>query len=648
MSKYTPNNEQVTVGAKDSIENFEEFPEEDIEQTIPERFEKVVREYPDRTAVKMGDRALTYDQLNRAANRIARAILEKRGPVSEPIALLFEHGIDVIAASLGVWKAGKFIVAMDTSFPSERIDFILTDSQTGLFLTNELNSKMAANHTHQERTLLSIDGIDQSTSSENLSLPISPNDLRILRYTSGSTGKPKGVMYSHKSLFRGFESHSISHEDRLSLLHSVAFGSANAHLFLSLLNGASLFPFDIKSAGIHNLANWLIQEEITMLHIPPAAFRQLGDIFVGQANAPKLRLIRLSGAPITSLDFELYKKHFCSTTLLEIRMSATETRAIGRAVVGHDFAFPEKGTPAGYPAPGTKVLLLDEDGCEVGPGEVGEIAVKSRGLSDGYWRSQELDSSKFLKNPGGGDERIFLTGDLGRMLPDGFLIHLGRKDLMVKIRGYRVEIGEVEEALLAHPNVKEAGVAAWDRDGGEQYLAAYIVPREGVGPTVDELRGYLRQKLPDYMLPWAFMYLESLPLTNGKLDRKALPEPENKRPEMKTLYESPRNEVELELVRIWEKVLAVCPIGVHDKFFDLGGHSLAATRVVSRVIEQFQLEIPFQSLFQSPTVADMAAVITDYEDKRLGEKELEAILDDLESLSDEEAQKLLQNTDGKL
>jgi len=614
---------------------------EKIVQSIPDRFEKIARQYPDRLAVKMGDRSLTYDAFNKATNRIARAILAIRGPGSEPIALLFEHGIDLLLALFGVLKAGKFYVAINSTFPPERMNTILEDSGTGLIATNGGNAEVARSLTGGTRGLLNIDAIDGSVSSENLGLAISADVLLTILYTSGSTGDPKGVCLRHKSIRHNTNGYfPIGLDDRLSLIHSVSFGSANTHLYHSLLNGASLFPFDIRSEGVERLARWLSREEITMLHVPPAVFRQIADAALLEHKFPHLRLLRLSGAPVAKSDFDLYKKNFFSTTLLEIMMGSTESRGICRAVVDQTFSFPETGTPAGYPNPDKKIFLLDENGREVGPGEVGEIAVQGTSLSERYWRQPENNGAKFLRGPKTVEEPMWLTGDLGRMRPDGFLIHLGRKDFMVKIRGYRVELGEIERTLHAHPQVKEAGVVARDRESGEKYLAAYVVLSSHPRPTVDELRRFLKRTLPDYMMPSAFVFMESLPLTNGKLDRKALPNPDERRPELTQPYISPRNDVERMLAEIWAEILSLDRVGVHDNFFDLGGHSLAATRVVSQVIKQFRLELPLQSLFQSPTVAEMAAVIDERQKNRLTEEELERILTELEAMSEEEAKKL--------
>ncbi len=592
---------------------FVEFPKEEIEQSMPARFEKIVRMYPGRLAVKMGGRALTYGELNRYANRIAHGILQKRGPGSEPIVLLFEHSIEVIAAIFGVLKAGKFYVALDPTFPLERISYIVEDSGAGLIATNSGNTDLASKLKNDTRTLLNIDEINNSYSSDNIGLSVSPDDIVTICYTSGSTGKPKGVVQAHRNVLHSVklltESTRIRVDDRLTLLHSLSFASGHAHLRISLLNGASLFPFDIKSEGVHRLAKWLEDEQLTVYHSPPSLFRQLAESLSGREKFESLRLIRLSGAPVTQLDFDLYKKNFGPETLLEFGMGSTEARGIGSAMVDRTFTFPEQGVPIGYPPPEKKILLLNENGRQVEFGQVGEIAIMGRNLNLGYWNQPDLTGAKFLADPTGGNERIYLTGDLGRMMPYGFLIHLGRKDLMVKVRGYRVELGEIEMALLTHPHVKDAGVAAWDREPGEKYLAGYVVLRQGSALNVSDLKVFLRKTLPDYMLPSTFMFLESLPLTNGKLDRSALPKPDNRRPDLKAEYVSPNTETEKRLSLIWSEVLSLDQVGIQDNFFDLGGHSLLAMRIASGVARDFQVELPTKLFFESSTIASHADYI---------------------------------------
>lgn len=594
-------------------EKCEELPIDDVEKSIPERFEKIVRRYPNRLAVKMGNRGLTYNDLNQAANRVARAIRAKRGEGSEPIALLFEHGIDSIVAIFGVLKAGKFYVALDPSVPRDRIRYILEDTKPPLIVTNERNSTLAQQLTNGDAMSLNVDEIDDSLCCENLGLLLTAQELSTVIYTSGSTGEPKGVAETHEFRLAETKNHikiaRLCPEDRLALLHSVSFSSANVQLFSSLLNGASIWPFDLKNEGVGHFAEWLLDNRITVLHLPPSAFRQLSELITNPTRFARIRMIRLSGAPITIHDFNLYRSNWPRQTSLLIAMGSTEFGTIAQAILDKRFQFPYQGTPIGYPAPYKKILLLDANGQEVGPGQTGELAVKGRCLTAGYWTTLKQITTKVLTHSNNDKERTYLNGDIARMLPDGFLIHMGRKDFMVKIRGYRVEIGEIERALLLHPKVKEAGVAALNREAGEKYLVAYIVPRQMPAPTTSEFFSFLKETLPDYMIPSTFVFLDSLPLTNGKLNRAALPLPDHGRPQLSKSYIAPRNLVEEKLVQIWEKVLDLRPIGIHDDFFDLGGHSLLASRLFVEIEKAFGKQLPLTTLFWARNVEQLARII---------------------------------------
>ena len=286
--------------------------------------------------------------------------------------------------------------------------------------------------------------------------------------------------------------------------------------------------------------------------------------------------------------------------------------------------------------------MLDEQEQEVGFDQVGEIAVRSRYLSTGYWQDPSLTAAKFVADPSKPNERMYLTGDLGRMTPDGCLYHLGRKDFQVKIRGYRVEVAEVETALRQHEKIKEVAVVGRSDPSGNSRLVAYVVPATKIETSASTLRQFLSNKLPDYMIPTSFVFLECLPVTpNGKINRRLLPEPGRSRPDLATPMASPRNDIERELVRVWADVLALDMVGIGDNFFDLGGDSLSASRIIARVLERFQLDIPMSQLFNAPTIADMAAVITAHQDKILSEQALAALLNELESLSEAEAARIL-------
>jgi acyl carrier protein len=262
--------------------------------------------------------------------------------------------------------------------------------------------------------------------------------------------------------------------------------------------------------------------------------------------------------------------------------------------------------PVGYAVADNEVMLLDDSGAPVA-GDEGEIAVRTRYVSPGYWKRPDLTADSFFDDPSDAKAKIYRTGDLGRMLPDGCLLHLGRKEFFVKIRGYRVELEEIELALVEFPGVKEAVVTALNNNSGDERLVAYIVPKAAPGPNASEMRRFLAAKLPDYMIPATFIALDTVPLTDTlKVDRKALPKPKGLRPEIAACYAPARNSVEEALVKIWAEVLELDQVGINDNFFDLGGHSLAATRIISRIVKTFSVDLSVRALFDSPTVAEMA------------------------------------------
>jgi non-ribosomal peptide synthetase component F/acyl carrier protein len=622
---------------------FEEFLPEDLEGSIPERFEKIVRKYPDRIAVKTRSHEVSYDGLNRAANRLARVILAKTGQDPKPVALFLEHGVPPIIANLGILKAGKVAVQTDPAAERSRIAHLLADSQAALVITNTKNYSMARERMNAKHSLINMDELDSSLSDVNPKLSIPSNAPASVRYTTGSTGQAKGSVKTHRH-----ELHAVANltkyfricaDDRVIMLGRHVLGK---HTFEALLNGGTLYPFDLREEDLVTLGRWLIQQEITIYKSFPTAFRHFVDTLSGHESFPKLRLIRLEGEPVYSADLELYKKHFASNCLFVNSFSSTETGTVCVYFADKNTQIDGHRIPVGYPVDGMEVLLLDELGRDVGPNQLGEIAVRSRFLSAGYWQKPELTREKFHLEPGTEKEQLYLTGDLGEMSEHGCMVLLGRKDFEIKIRGSRVDVSQTEAALAEHPGIKELTVVPKKLPSGDTRLVAYLVARQSPAPAATDLRHFLKQRLPEFMIPTAFVVLDKLPLlATGKVDRRELPDPGDRRPELDTPYVSPRTGIESELRRIWTEVLGISRIGIHDSFFDLGGHSLAATRVVSQVIKQFQLELPLQSLFESTTVATMAAVITEHQGKKVGEKELDRILTELESLTDEEARRLL-------
>jgi amino acid adenylation domain-containing protein len=644
VANLPPEQEAIRAKCFHPTGTFVEFKEEEVEQSIPDRFEEMVRRHPSRLAVKTGGHAITYDGLNKAANRVARTIIHERGEHNEPIMFLLEHGVSAIISCLAILKAGKTFVAVDPSFPFKRIAYMLDDSQVGAILTDDKYLPLAEALVKTERRVINIDAIDNKVSNDNIGLHIPPDSRAHIRYTSGSTGQPKGIVRSHRrnlhSMMVTFNAGHICCHDRLLVLRHLSSAGAK-ECFMGLLGGAAVFPFDVKKNGLHKIGELMNEEKLTYYISTPSTFRYFINELSGNDRFPSVRVIQLGGEPLSRREVQSYKKHFPENCIILHQLSSNETGTVCQYFINQETEIRTPVAPVGYPVEGKEIFIVDESGKDVEIYQVGEIAVRSRYLSSGYWGNPALTDSKFLPASGRGPEQVCLTGDLGRMTPDGCLTYLGRKDHQVKVRGYRVAISEIELALLEHTQVKDAGVVAWEREGDEKYLAAYVVPRQEPVPTTDEMYDFLRKSLADYMMPSAFVFLESLPRTNGKLDRPALSPPDHKRPSLRYPYIPPRSEVEGKLTRIWGEVLKVSPIGIHDNFFDLGGHSLAATRVIAQVFEQFQMEVPLQSLFQSPTIAEMAAVITEHQAKKLGKGELDRILAELESLSDEEARRLL-------
>ncbi len=623
--------------------SFVEFPQEDVETSIPERFEKIARTYPNRIAVKINDRFVTYDELNKSANRVARALLEKLGRGNRPVVVFSEHNLTAVICCFAIWKAGKIVIAIEPSFPIERVISTINDSQAEAILTSDEYLEPASTVAKGLIPVVSFDSLAADAPDDNLELMIPSAVTAEIRYSSGSTGKPKGIVRSHRRLLSSARSTiNLAHicpDDRLLALIRLSYGTRD--LLTSLLSGAALFPFDIEKESIGNLARLLSREGITCYKSVPTVFRYLVGELAELAAFPSIRIIQLGGDVLFRNDLLSYKKYFSNECILMNRLSAGETGNLCVFFIDKNTEIDTAIVPVGYPIEDKRILLLDDAQNEVGVNQIGKIAVASRYLSSGYWNNSELTNEKFSDSEESADVRLYVSGDLGRTLPDGCLVYMGRKDDQVKIRGAKVEIGELEAVLSEHPEIRQSAVVAFDRSNGDKYLTAYVVCRSHPAPRVTDIRDYLGRKMPDYMIPSAFMFMESLPLTNGKVDRKALPRPDDKRPDLTTPFALPVSEIEKSLARIWEEVLDVRPIGKHDRFFDLGGHSLSASRVVSRVIQQFQLDIPLQSLFESPTIADMATMITTHQGKTLDEQGITKLIDELDALSEEEARRLL-------
>lgn len=587
---------------------------EDIEQSIIEQFEKQVHIVPDKIAVESGGRTLSYAALNRSANRIARAIGECLGNDTDPVALLFEHDASAIPAILGVLKAGLPYVPLDPRFPMARTQSMLVESQAKLILTSASGWSAAKPWAESGHIVLNVDALGEDISDSNPKLNIEPQAPAYVLFSSGSTGKPKAIVHSHRSVMHhvwdNTTTYGLRNDDRHGLVLSYCYAASVSEIFGPLLNGATLSLFNTRDSDFDRLIRWLLRQEISVLKMPISLFRLVLRELAGHDTLTQLRLVVLGGDTLYSRDIEPFWQHVSASCRLVNRLASTETNTIAHLVMDRNTPLESRIVPVGAAAAGKEISIVDENGVTLGIGEEGEIAVKSDYLAMSYWGRDDLTEASF--RPSGDDEkgRLYMTGDLGRVRSNGYLEHLGRKDSQIKIRGYRVNMAEVKAALLSLGGIANAEVAVREDEPGHKVLVAYLVPQPGHTPQVDKVRREISTSLPDYAMPAAFAVLDELPLTpTGKVDTLRLPDPLTHRPGLQRDWRAPENEEEQTLVDLWEEILVVRPIGTDDDFFDLGGDSLGAIQLMTRINHLYGKQLQVAVLLEAPTIRKMAAIL---------------------------------------
>lgn len=560
------------------------------EHSIPYRFSYQVRLSPEHTAICTDRITLSYRALDQYSNRIANEIVTQLHSRGQAVAMLLDHESNVPAAILGILKSGNFYLSLDAQFPASRNRFLLEDSDAGLIVTNSQNLELAKALASRELGVINIDKLKSAGVDQDPKVIIEPDSLAYLIYTSGSTGQPKGVIHTHRSVLHKTMRHTngwcLRNDDRVALLFSYNFGASASNLFVTLLNGATLYPFDVRNNSPAKLVEWLGNQEITLFHTVPTFFRYLTSCLEVPVALPNLRLIRLAGETIYGSDVKLFQEYFPEPCVLQVGMGSTETGTILQDTYLQCSKYPDGVVAPGFATEDMQLSIVDGDGLPVANGAVGEITVRSKYIFSGYWRRPDLTESVLSAARDNSEEWIYRTRDLGRRLQDGRISHLGRKDAQIKIRGHRVDIGEIEFTLLNLSNVRQAAVVAAERKTGENRLIAYVVSENEMRLSEDSLRESLREYLPQYMIPAAFVFIDSLPVTaGGKVDRANLTKRRFSRVARKTV--APRDHSETHLFAIWQEVLKSSNFGVLDDFFDLGGDSLLAMQMAMRVEEEF-------------------------------------------------------------
>ena len=614
-----------------------EFPKNQCSHQL---FETQVDKTPDAVALVFEDQHLTYRELNSRANQLAH-YLRRFGVGPEVlVGICVERSIEMIVGLLGILKAGGAYVPIDPDFPPERIEFMLQDSQASILLTQARLDDLTASFTGP-RIALDRDWHEIATeSADNFGSQQDPENLAYVIYTSGSTGEPKGVMIQHSSVANFLASLArepgLTETDILLAVTTLSFDIAGLEIYLPLTVGARvvLARREVAIDSVR-LAKLLSDSGATVMQATPATWCML--LASGWQGNRELKI--LCGGEAVSED--IAEQLVSRSASLWNMYGPTET-TIWSAV--HRIPANPGRIVLGRPIANTQVYILDQYLAPTPIGVAGEIYIGGLGLARGYLNQPELTAGKFIYHSFEGEpaQRLYKTGDLARYLSDGNIEFVGRTDDQVKLRGYRIELGEIEALLGQHPMVQRSVVVVREDTPGDKRIVGYVVARPKESFDASEVRQYLKQKLPVYMIPAALVLLDELPLTlSGKVDRRALPAPDQNGLQLANVYQPPRTPTEQTLVAIWGEVLKLEKLGIHDNFFDLGGHSLLATQIVSRIRSNFSIDLPLRHLFEAPTVAEMAVIIAANQASRTTDSDLEQMLREVEATTEEDAQKLL-------
>ncbi|GAX45459.1 amino acid adenylation domain-containing protein [Tolypothrix sp. NIES-4075] len=592
------------------------------DKCIHQLFEEQVQRTPDAVAVVYEDvqtqhvASLTYKQLNTRANQLAHHLQTLGVKPDTLVGLCVERSIEMLVGLLGIIKAGGAYVPLDPDYPSDRLAYMLDDSQLQVLLTQEKLLNALPEHTAK---VICLDTDWKHISRESQDNPVTDcttDNLAYIIYTSGSTGQPKGTLVNHSNVVRLFAAtdawYKFNCDDVWTMFHSYAFDFSVWEIWGALLYGGRLVivPY-LVTRSPELFYQLLVTQQVTVLNQTPSAFRQLIQAEQSSVTARELnlRLVIFGGEALEIQSLQpWFERHGDKLPQLLNMYGITETtvhvtyRPLSKADL-HSTA-----SVIGRPIPDLQVYVLDEYQQPVPLGVPGEMYVGGAGVTRGYLNRSDLTAQKFIFNPFNHNSKLYKTGDLARYLPNGELEYLGRIDHQVKIRGFRIELGEIEALLATHPDIWESVVVVREDEPEDKRLVAYVVSNQVQSLTAAQLRQFLKVKLPEYMIPSAFIVLESLPLTsNGKVDRRALPTPSTTSNSEK--FVAPRNQLELQLTQIWSEILKVDELGVKDNFFDLGGHSLLAPYLMAQIKQQFGKDISIATFFQNPTIEQLAIIV---------------------------------------
>jgi len=591
--------------------------EHSCESCMHELMEAQAARTPHASAVEHAGQTLTYAELNQRANQLAHFLRERGiGPESR-VGVCLRRSLELPVALLAVLKSGAALVPLDPAYPKERLNYMLEDSGTKLVLTQP---GLLAEVTDFDAEVINLEAdwkLFASESHEDVNSGAKPENLAYVIYTSGSTGTPRGVLLTHGGLVNhnvaATQLFSLTSSDRMAQFASISFDIAIEEIFPTWISGGALVVREeAASLVVGDFLQWVDQNRVTVLDLPTAYWHELVRELSESALSlpPSLRMVIVGGEKASSSALASWRKLAGSRVRWVNTYGPTETSVIVSSFEPRMSDEIPPVLPIGRPIANTKIYILSKNLQPLPVGVAGDLYVSGPGLARGYHNRPEVTAEKFVADPFQPGKRMYKTGDLARYLANGDIEFAGRTDDQVKIRGYRVELEEIEAVLGSHAGVHEVVVTARENEAGEKNLIAYLVPSREQVPTASDLRTYLKQKLPHYMVPSAFVLLEAMPKTpNGKTDKRNLPAPKAADFTEPQEYVAPSDELHSQLARIWETVLDKKPVGIRDNFFELGGHSLLAARLMHRIEQQLGERLPLAALLQAPTIEQLSGLL---------------------------------------
>ncbi|MBT4756499.1 MAG: non-ribosomal peptide synthetase [Chloroflexi bacterium] len=590
---------------------------EDLESNFWGFFHDKVEENSNRDLLISRFETLKVGEANHRSNviykKLSGGLIQKKGGVA--IALVDQ--IKAIATLLGVWKSNNYSLALNFSNPISRLEFQLKDANIHTIITETSHVKLIKKISQPNVKIINYDNLDFEEEVQNPVIEINLDDMFQIVYTSGSTGNPKGVIGDYRYLIRSVvrKTNDTSPSDRFSLYNSFSFPGPVPMIFRSIFSGTPICYYNLQKEGLVGFSDWIRKSEITHFSLTPTLFRNFNQLLSPDESFPSVNTIKLGAEKKLREDFNRLKELFNPSAVFELSFASTETMGVSRGRYPLTHEFTSDILPAGYPLDDIEIFIWDKDQKEVAQGEEGEIVIRGDALARGYWNLPKLTKERFIPDNSSLGMRYYRSGDLGKILPDGQLMHLGRLDHMVKIKGIRIELESIENHTLTYPGITAVASKPFTDSRGIQRLVTYFIAEKDITIPISDLRMHLQERISSQMMPHFFVQVDIFPLTNsGKISTTELPIPQMTRPNLFNPYESAQNPIEEKLVEIWEDYIGIEGIGVTDDFFDVGGDSLIASLLILGIEKKLNQKYPVSLLIKAATIRDQANLIA------LGEK----------------------------